>query len=116
MSLLKVLSIVFCVFIICIGQLLFKKASFEIEAYGGWLHLKVLLIVGIAGIFYGGATLLWIELLRNTDLSKAYPYMGLSFLIVPALSYVLFQEKIDFMYLVGALLIFVGIVIIGFNS
>jgi drug/metabolite transporter (DMT)-like permease len=28
----------------------------------------------------------------------------------------LFQEKIDFMYLVGALLIFVGIVIIGFNS
>src|SRR5690242_15229341 len=69
MSFSQLLLTLLCVSAICMGQILFKRAALEIEQLDNWLHLRVLLVMGIAFLVYGGATLMWIHLLRNIALT-----------------------------------------------
>ncbi len=102
-----------CVVAIAVGQVLFKRLGLEIEATGTWLQPRAILILGVALAIYGGATLLWIHLLRSVELSRAYPFMALSFVLVPIMSWWLFSEQLSASYLVGTLLIVGGIVVIA---
>lgn len=102
-----------CVVAIAVGQVLFKRLGLEIEATGTWLQPRAILILGVSLAIYGGATLLWIHLLRSVELSRAYPFMALSFVLVPMMSWWLFAEQLSASYLVGTLLIVGGIVVIA---
>ena len=77
-----------CVMMISAGQLLFRQTSLAIERRGAWL---------------------WIHLLRTTPLSVAYPFMGLSFVFVPLLGMLVFQESISLNQALGAGLILAGV-------
>lgn len=102
-----------CVFGISAGQLLFKKAAMMLPAqpqltdwlFNGWLLVALAL--------YGVTTLLWIWILRSAPLHLAYPFMGLAFLFVPALSWLLLKEPVHWQTVVGGALILTGIVIAG---
>ena len=59
------------------------------------------------------ASLAWMAALKEFDLSKAYPFMSLSFVCVLALSYWLFKETITTQKLIGSVLIIVGVVLIS---
>jgi drug/metabolite transporter (DMT)-like permease len=98
-----------CVTMISAGQLLFRQTSLAIERRGAWLDGEVLLLLGIALLTYGLATLLWIHLLRSMPLSAAYPFMGLSFVLVPLLGVLVFQESISLNQALGAGLILAGV-------
>ncbi|HEY8311039.1 MAG TPA: hypothetical protein VIG47_10815, partial [Gemmatimonadaceae bacterium] len=113
MSGLHALVALVCVFAICIGQLLFKRVSMEIQVAGTWIDGKVLLYAGIAFAVYASATLLWIHVLRFVDLSRAYPLMALSFVIVPVASTWLYGDRLSIAYLAGAVLICMGVVVIS---
>ncbi len=111
MTLIQLLWALSCVIAISAGQLLFKVAGMEIMAVGSWESWKVLRIVGIAAIIYGLTTLLWIHLLSQVPLNKAYVIMASSFILVPLSSHFLFHEVLTIGYLIGAVIIFLGIVV-----
>lgn len=98
-----------CVLAISCGQLLFKRGGLELQLQGTWQSPRVLAWVSVAGLIYGVATLLWIHLLRYVPLSQAYPLMALSFVIVPVVSHLLFNETLHVQQMVGMCLILFGI-------
>ena len=102
-----------CVLAICLGQILFKRVSIEVEAVGTWLNARVVFYAGVAFAVYGGATFLWIYLLRFVELSRAYPVMAFSFVVVPLLSAWLYGDRLSAAYLGGSVLIVAGVIVIS---
>ena len=105
-----------CVFGIALGQLLFKKAAIGLPAQpdatdwllNGWLLMALAL--------YGVTTLLWVWILRHAPLHLAYPFMGLAFLIVPILAWLLLGEPIGWQTLAGGTLILAGVALASTNG
>ena len=96
---------------ISIGQLLFKKAASVLPEHADWQHwvFNSWLIAALA--LYGMTTLLWIAILRYAPLQWAYPFMGLAFIIVPALAWMIFGEPFTLRNLAGGILILIGIAV-----
>lgn len=101
-----------CTFAIAIGQIFFKTAAMQIESHGTIFHAQVIMTVGIALFIYGVATIAWIYVLRLAPITEIYPFMALSFLIVPALSHFFFNEPIGKSYIIGLSMIVGGILVI----
>lgn len=101
-----------CVCAISVGQLLFKKAGMLLAVENNWFNTSVLLTVGLAAIVYGLATLLWIYLLKDIPLSKAYMVFTLSFVLVPIASVYLYGERLGMGYIAGTALILIGLLVI----
>lgn len=98
-----------CAFLIAIGQLLFKSISNNYNETLEIFNFNVLGLLVIAGILYCGATILWIWCLRYVDLSKAYPIFALGFALVPFMSWLIFKESMNIYYIIGVILIIIGI-------
>jgi drug/metabolite transporter (DMT)-like permease len=64
-----------------------------------------------AGILYVAVSVAWIMLLRQTDLSRAYPFMAATFVLVPAFAVIVLGESVTPFYAAGVLLIVAGIVV-----
>ena len=98
---------------IAAGQILFKLASQSLSPSKHWMDsLGSLAFNGylIASIMlYMAITLLWVYLLRAVPLNAAYPFMGLTFLFVPALGAIVLGEPLTARILVGGLIILVGV-------
>lgn len=65
---------------------------------------------------YIGGFILWLIVLSKFNLSFAYPFLALSFVMVPLLSSYIFGEHIPIMMWLGILVVFTGIVIIGISN
>jgi multidrug transporter EmrE-like cation transporter len=101
---------------IAIGQILFKRAAREVSDTSGvsWLlEVAKLPTMWLAVGLYGAATLLWVRILTTVPLSRAYPFMALAFIFVPAAGYVFFQESITIRYAVGTMLLVAGVIVIA---
>lgn len=105
-----------CVLIISLGQVLFKYVGLNMKSASSVFEPRILGMIAGALFVYAVATLLWILLLRSVPLSRAYPFMAMAFLVVPALSYFFFNEPINGWYLVGTALIIGGVVVITVNG
>ena len=116
MGALNVMLVLVCVLAIATGQLLFKQVGLAIEASGSWFGQRVLLYAASAFALYAAATLLWIHLLRFVALSRAYPFMAITFVIVPLASAWLFGDRLSAPYFAGVLLIGAGVVVITWTS
>ena len=98
---------------IALGQLLFKIASQRLSATGKELYMVLFDPVMILALgIYGGATLIWIYLLKFVPLSYAYSFMALTFLAVPILSIFFLGETLNLKYWIGTALIIAGLIII----
>jgi drug/metabolite transporter (DMT)-like permease len=62
---------------------------------------------------YAGSFLLYVNVLSETRLSIAYPFMGLTYVLVVAASTVFLEESIGPKIFIGSVLIFAGIALIG---
>lgn len=84
-----------------------------------WAFISELLIdpyiIGAFACVFG-ASVLWIFSLSKVELSWAYPFMGLSFVMILGLSVWLFGESIDIYKVVGVLMISSGVVISYMSS
>ncbi|MBK0113125.1 MULTISPECIES: hypothetical protein [unclassified Delftia] len=109
MTLLLTSLTILCVICISLGQILFKKAAFAIPIDATWMDwfLNGWLITSLA--LYGVTTLGWIWILRQAPLHLAYPFMGLAFIIVPTLAWLLLGEPLHWRTLVGGTLILAGV-------
>lgn len=101
------------------GQVLFKIAAMSLKGKIGsveWIcsfaNFHMIVALGI----YGVGTLLWVYLLSLSNLSKLYPFVSLSFVVVPILSYLIFKETVSVTYLVGVTLILIGVGITSYTN
>jgi drug/metabolite transporter (DMT)-like permease len=65
---------------------------------------------------FGVSALFWLVVLSRVPLSVAYPIVGLSYVIVVALSRYMLHEHIPTLRWVGAVVVAIGIAIIGVSS
>ena len=59
------------------------------------------------------ASITWMLALKEFELSKAYPFMSLSFVLVLLISFLFLKESISVQKIFGCILIIVGIIVIS---
>lgn len=69
------------------------------------------IIIGLA--IYGGATVFWLVALSRVDLSYAYPFASLSYVVMLTASWLLFNENINSLRLLGTVVIGLGVFLIS---
>lgn len=77
--------------------------------------LETLLRPGVLGglALYGIGTVVWLRALARTELSQAYPFVGLGFVLTAALGYLLFNEALGPSRLIGTALVIAGVFLVG---
>jgi drug/metabolite transporter (DMT)-like permease len=104
-----------------VGQILLKKGmasmgplTLSVSQFSNVL-LKIgtnpYVIVGLAIYVFG--TFFWLTALSRVELSFAYPFASLSYIIMLVASWSLFKEDISLLRLIGTLVIGLGVVIIS---
>jgi undecaprenyl phosphate-alpha-L-ara4N flippase subunit ArnE len=97
------------------GQILFKLTG----ARAGGADFASLLAVVLdpyllfAFTIYGIGTIMWVYVLKSVPLTVAYPFMALTFCVVPLLAWLLLGETLSLRYGVGTSLIVAGLLIIN---
>lgn len=105
--------IVFTIAMLACGQVLFKLASSTLSfsrpaSFFSWSLFLALSI-------YGFATLLWLAVLARIPLSTAFPFYGLTFLLVPLLSLWLLKEPVRPQVWYGGLIIMAGVIVSSYQ-
>lgn len=67
----------------------------------------------LAVALYVATYALWMLLLKDTDLSRAFPLTALSYVTVPALGWLAFGEAVGMWTIAGIALILVGVALVG---
>ena len=104
------------------AQVLFKLGVSEVMTRGGTANnapltraLAFLLSPGVIGglTLYGIGTVLWLFVLSGTELSQAYPFVGLGFILTALMGYIFFQDALNGTRIIGTLLVVAGIVLVA---
>jgi undecaprenyl phosphate-alpha-L-ara4N flippase subunit ArnE len=100
--------------LIAIGQIMFKMTGARLATTpGGGLHTLAASPLFLSALaIYGGATLVWIYVLKSVPLSYAYSFMALTFVLVPLLAHFLLGETVSWRYAAGAALIIGGLMLL----
>jgi len=109
MSLWRLVSVLACVGLISVGQILFKYAALHSDAKAGLWGLARNPYLIVAGVIYVGATFLWVWQLKFVPLNRAYPLFATAFVFVPLLSWAAFGERVGLAYALGVALIVLGV-------
>ena len=70
----------------------------------------------IATPLYAGGFILWLIILSKFKLSFAYPFLALTFIMVPLVSSLILGEYISILRWTGSFVIFSGVVLIGVSN
>ncbi len=96
------------------GQVLFRYTGIRVqEQGGGFLRLIVEPFFVSALALYAATTFVWVYVLRHLPLSQAYPFMALSFVLVPLASVLIFHEVLTLRYWIGTAMIIAGMIVIN---
>lgn len=117
MNLFNAILIISAVSLNVIGQLLMKwqinSKNIFTDNFGIWDVINFLIqpwvIVSFLSVF--GGAILWMFALSKVDLSIAYPFMGLSFLLIMVCTFLAFNEPITANKVIGNIVIVVGVII-----
>jgi drug/metabolite transporter (DMT)-like permease len=104
-----------------VGQILLKKGmssmgpiTLTLQGLPGtiWrMGTNLYVIVGL--LIYVSGTVFWLSALSRVDLSYAYPFASLSYVIMLAASWLLFHEDITLLRVVGTVVVALGVIIIS---
>lgn len=101
------------------GQLMFKAASTSQGSSNGSSFIWSLMTNAwflAAAALYAGLTVVWVWILTVVPLSRAYPFVVLSFVLTPVGAAVIFGESLTVNYAIGMTLILVGLSILIFKG
>lgn len=119
MSLSRIAALLGVVILMTAGQILFKLAAGRVGSPGlNWefasrLLFNPYLIAGV--VLYGVTTLLWVLVLVEGELSRSYPFVALTMVLVPLGGLWLFGESVTPTLLVGGVLILAGLAVISYG-
>jgi undecaprenyl phosphate-alpha-L-ara4N flippase subunit ArnE len=107
----------FCIAAETIQQVSFKSASNihgRSQRSGPAIARQPLVWLGAA--IWVVESIAWVRVLQRTPLSLAFPVMTLSYAIVPLAGVLLLQERMTPRQILGASLIFLGVVCVGMSG
>ncbi len=87
-----------------------------IESGGAWAVARsVAFSPGVLGglALYFISTMFWLSVLSRAELSQAYPFVGLSFVLTAVMGYFLFHDAMTAWRVAGITLIVAGVVLVG---
>ncbi|WP_434362059.1 EamA family transporter [Parasalinivibrio latis] len=64
-------------------------------------------------LMYGLGAMLWLAVLSKFDVSKAYPFVGLGFVVTMILGHIVLQEAITPIRLAGTFLVVAGVILVS---
>lgn len=120
--LVSIFLILVSVSLAAIGQLCLKVGMNQVGVLGENLLkqpfviiLKVItnyqILVGL--LLYALSAFSWLIVLSRVDLSFAYPFVGLSYVIVVLLAFLFLKEPLNLYRVAGSIIILVGLIIIA---
>jgi len=115
MSIVNMSLCLLCAIGITCGQILMKIASTAWNEAGTLLSMSVLFWMVCAFSLYIVASLGWLSMLRLMPLSAAYPFLALSYLLVPIGGYLLFNERLGWTDGAASFLIMAGVCVAAFG-
>ena len=99
------------------GQVMLKYAMLKhgqiVFSFTGMLQLFTEPRLVVAMAMYGAALLMWLQVLSKVALSTAYPMLAITYVLVPVLSILFFDEKIHQFQWIGIFLILAGVAMVG---
>jgi drug/metabolite transporter (DMT)-like permease len=118
---LAVIYILVSVLLGAVGQILLKKGMSNMGAVTLTLNQLPATLWGMATnlyvvfglLIYVTGTVFWLSALSRVDLSYAYPFASLSYVIMLAASWLLFHENITVVRLLGTLIVALGVFVIS---
>ncbi|MEO1046154.1 MAG: EamA family transporter [Pseudomonadota bacterium] len=121
MSPAQLIAILVAVSLSAIAQYALKLGSASLNSAGGLDHRPMATLTNAAlspGIWlgltiYAVSVLLWIWVLSKTDLSVAYPFVGISFILTMIIGAVLLSEDVSPMRIGGTILIAAGCIMVA---
>lgn len=106
------ISVLQCALLAC-GQVCLKLAMARMPSFSwSWSYFKSLLLnypFALAGIFFGGSTVLWMYILRHYPFSLAYPFTSVAYVFGMFAAILVFHESIPVTRWIGVALIMVGV-------
>jgi len=103
-----------------VGQMLIKlglnslgNVDFSKGIFSSYITIFCSPHVLLGAFLYSSATLLWLYALSKVDLSFAYPFLALSYVLIILLSIWFLDEHIPFLRWVGVFLICLGVLCIS---
>lgn len=103
-----------------LGQIFFKLAANKIVfpekltwAWGIETALSPSLIMAVS--LYVAGTGFWLLILRQMELSYAYPFVALTFIVVPALGIIFLKEPFSWSLVIGGCFVFCGVAVLAFR-
>jgi drug/metabolite transporter (DMT)-like permease len=110
------LQIVVIIAMLCAGQLIFRESALSVpplNAVSGLQSLARNPVFLVALALYGLSTMLWVGVLQQAPLSRAYPFMALSFAVVPLASALTTSQTPSVRLGLGVCLVVGGLILIG---
>ena len=79
------------------------------------LILNVVSNLGILGgiVLYAGSMIVWLAVLSKIEVTQAYPFVGLGFLITMAFGYFYLGEAVNLIRVLGTVLVASGVVLVA---
>ncbi|MDY6845470.1 MAG: EamA family transporter [Thermodesulfobacteriota bacterium] len=104
-----------------VGQLVLKIGMNKLGPINSLMNnpinlLQVMIInpFTLTALFlYANGFIVWSIVLSKLDLSYAYPFLALAYILVPVSSWIILGEHIPMMRWVGILIICAGLIIVG---
>jgi drug/metabolite transporter (DMT)-like permease len=103
------LGAIACVFGTAMGQILFKLGANSLNEADNLYAVRPVLILLTAFAVYFLTSLAWVLVLKKAPLGQMYPFLALSFVVVPLASKYVFGENFTISYFAGVALIMMGI-------
>lgn len=99
-----------------VGQISLKRGMLLFGSAG--LDLSLLRVIFTPYIFlglvlYAIAMLIWLVILSRVELSYAYPMLSLSYVFIVLASWLIFNEHLSLLRLLGVLFISLGVMMVG---
>ena len=83
----------------------------EKSFYIGNLLLSPWVLTGIVATFFAGVS--WMLAMTKFEISYAFPFVSLNYILVLLLGFILFQESISITKILGSALVLLGIIVIA---
>lgn len=92
-----------------------RQALAHDSLWRGYLALLLVPAVATGLAAYGLSALLWLRVLAEVEVSKAYPFVALAIVVTMVLGVLMLGEIVPAGRAVGAALIVVGVVLVGMH-
>ena len=115
----NIILIISSVLLNCAAQLLIRKGMLQIGGMGlgEMLHRVGTLITNIwlwlAMLCYAISILIWMNVLSKVEVSFAYPFLSIGYVISAVVGFFFFGENLSVIRITGIIVICIGVVLIS---